>query len=612
MPVFKPSRPGALYWSRSTGGLRPKGKARGLVLGSSVASAPVAPSLVSIAVTPANPSIAAGSTEQFTATGTYSDSSTANITGSVTWSSSNTGEATIASGGLATGVSAGSPNIIATDPTTSIAGQTTLTVTASMPIGPGFQPAIVLSTIGDSILAGNTFPQSQYACSRQICASLGQYWALGPILAIPGASLSTGSGSSQISLQWTTGVSGGQNSPSGELCCVAGMPNVWFMDGGGNDVIVFGRTQAQAGADFGTTAQTVTSYLSGISAGGSGIGHILVVMTPTGRTGGDLSTLASLIRTNYASWAASGVRVILADAALDPNIGQGADTGSSYYVDGVHLSSTGAALLASIVQAALTAAGVVSAVNAAAPARIVDGVNTLPGLSGRYRMHYSLVADAGTMLWIDIAGNSNHLIRPPIVQRPGYSTAIAGYNSRGVATLNGSQDMLYSVQWAVAYGADRNNGVQVLTLAPPYTLYVVGNITTSAANASMYGFSPSNYLWGDGGTPSKYNFVPAGGSGVTGISVGATPHIFCIAVTSTSATCYVDSSATPVSTVTAAQATQTDAVFGALTDSGGQNPSLTMTGNIGALIICEGFAHGPSDIHTVFSTEGAFFGQSWT
>ncbi len=39
-----------------------------------------AATLQSIAVTPANPSIAKGVTQQFTATGTYSDSSTANVT----------------------------------------------------------------------------------------------------------------------------------------------------------------------------------------------------------------------------------------------------------------------------------------------------------------------------------------------------------------------------------------------------------------------------------------------------------------------------------------------------------------------------------------------------
>ena len=38
-------------------------------------------------MTPANPSIAPGTTEQFTATGTYSDSTTENLTTQVTWAS---------------------------------------------------------------------------------------------------------------------------------------------------------------------------------------------------------------------------------------------------------------------------------------------------------------------------------------------------------------------------------------------------------------------------------------------------------------------------------------------------------------------------------------------
>src|SRR6266567_8099753 len=51
--------------------------------------------LVSIGVTPANPNLPQGLTRQFTATGTYSDSSTQDLTAQVAWSSSNTGVATI-------------------------------------------------------------------------------------------------------------------------------------------------------------------------------------------------------------------------------------------------------------------------------------------------------------------------------------------------------------------------------------------------------------------------------------------------------------------------------------------------------------------------------------
>ncbi len=67
-----------------------------------------AANLTSIAVTPANPSIANGLTQQFTATGTYDDASTQDITSSVTWDSSDVGIATVsnvvASNGLATSV----------------------------------------------------------------------------------------------------------------------------------------------------------------------------------------------------------------------------------------------------------------------------------------------------------------------------------------------------------------------------------------------------------------------------------------------------------------------------------------------------------------------------
>jgi hypothetical protein len=74
--------------------------------------------LISLVVTPANPSIAAGNTQQFTATGTYSNGSTQNLTASVTWSSSAPGVATINAAGLASSLSAGSTIIIATLATT--------------------------------------------------------------------------------------------------------------------------------------------------------------------------------------------------------------------------------------------------------------------------------------------------------------------------------------------------------------------------------------------------------------------------------------------------------------------------------------------------------------
>ncbi len=86
--------------------------------------------LVSIAVTPSNPSIAKGLTQQFTATGTFSDSSTQDLTNSVTWVSATTSVATINAAGLATAVNVGTSTISATE--NSVSGSTTLTVTAAV------------------------------------------------------------------------------------------------------------------------------------------------------------------------------------------------------------------------------------------------------------------------------------------------------------------------------------------------------------------------------------------------------------------------------------------------------------------------------------------------
>jgi len=70
--------------------------------------------LTSITVTPSNPTITQGQTVQFTATGTYSDMSTSNITSIVSWSSSNPAVATVDSTGLASGVGLGAVTISAT------------------------------------------------------------------------------------------------------------------------------------------------------------------------------------------------------------------------------------------------------------------------------------------------------------------------------------------------------------------------------------------------------------------------------------------------------------------------------------------------------------------
>jgi hypothetical protein len=92
---------------------------------------PPVKSLVSIAVTPSNPNLAKGLTQQFTATGTFSDTSTADLTTSATWSSGTPAIATVnATSGLATSVTTGSTIITATSG--SVSGSSTLIVTPAV------------------------------------------------------------------------------------------------------------------------------------------------------------------------------------------------------------------------------------------------------------------------------------------------------------------------------------------------------------------------------------------------------------------------------------------------------------------------------------------------
>ena len=86
----------------------------------------VTATLVSIEVTPADPSIANGLTQQFTATGLYSDGSTQDLTTEATWASSDEAVATVSNTGLATAASVGSTTVSATSG--AVSGDATLTV----------------------------------------------------------------------------------------------------------------------------------------------------------------------------------------------------------------------------------------------------------------------------------------------------------------------------------------------------------------------------------------------------------------------------------------------------------------------------------------------------
>ncbi|AXR66998.1 Ig-like domain-containing protein [Leptospira mayottensis] len=124
----------------------------GSVLSSSKLVMVTSPAIVSVAVTPSNPSIAKGLTCQFKATATYTDNSTEDVTSMVSWSSSDSNKALVGndilSGGLATAIATGSSKITARYE--NLSGSSTLNVT------PATLTSIEVTPIFSSVAKGLT------------------------------------------------------------------------------------------------------------------------------------------------------------------------------------------------------------------------------------------------------------------------------------------------------------------------------------------------------------------------------------------------------------------------------------------------------------------------
>lgn len=105
------------------------------------------PSLVGVIVSPTNPTVAAATTQQFTATGIYSDKSIQLLTAGVTWTSNSPSIATINAAGVASAIAQGQTTIVSASVGT-ISGSTTLLV------GPPALVSLSISPSNPSVPAG--------------------------------------------------------------------------------------------------------------------------------------------------------------------------------------------------------------------------------------------------------------------------------------------------------------------------------------------------------------------------------------------------------------------------------------------------------------------------
>jgi uncharacterized protein YjdB len=245
--------------------------------------------LMSIDVSPATPSVAAGLTLSFNATGHFSDSSTLDITQLVLWQSSDNGVATISNfdstRGTITAVSQGTTTISAT--LGSITGTTPLSVTnaqlTSIQVTPANPAAVVGGTVQMTAIGAFT-DTSQQDITSQVTWASSDTTVAGVSNAASSKGLVTGNGVGQSTITATFGaiqgsatatISSDPNSPV-SLTAVAA-PDLILNDGADASTITVTVKPADSGGviadgtviDFQITQGTGTlSAASAMTSGG--------------------------------------------------------------------------------------------------------------------------------------------------------------------------------------------------------------------------------------------------------------------------------------------------------------------------------------------------------
>lgn len=556
-----------------------------------------APVLQSIVVTPASASIAKGLTQQFIATGTYSDGSTQNITAGATWASGAVSAATIgASTGLATGVGAGTSLITATQGST-VSPPATLTVTAAA------LQSISVTPAGPSITVGATqqfTATGSYTDGSTTNITTSVTWASGTtsvatIGSNTGMATGLAAGTSQI-----TAIQGSVVSPAETLTVINSTPVATslvcspenppynsavtlvptFSGGtgaiGSTGTFSFDITGSAVSGDSYTTPPVTAAMTYTLTVTGSG-------GTPTYK---GVRPLGVLFGGNIATTTCSVTPTSVSIASISP---------ANQTMAPGQLSFT-----------AVVSGGATNTVTWSASGGSFSGNNwTAPNTAGSYTITATSVDDPSTSLSTGAIVSLPAITGQPVSQNvcPGNPVTLsvsASYASSyqwklGGAAILGASSSSYEIPGAVSGDAGTYT-VTITNAAGNVTsnvarLVVGSSITSNPQSLSIYatqtatfsvsadGQSPFSYQWyeiapGDstgtvitGATSSTYT-TPAVNAGYDGAKYYATVTDICggSALTSTEATLTVTSGNVPP-TITTEPAGQTVAVGGTTTFS---------------------------------------------
>lgn len=311
--------------------------------------------LVSIQVTPANPSVTVGAMQQFAAVGMFSDGSTQDLTSSAAWTSSET-TTTISSSGQAVGVVIGRPRITATSG--SISGSTTLIVVIGQTLAVprfAYSANIVDNTIsvytvnatsgqlrhnGYALASGNPVsvavnPSGKFAYTADTAANAVSAFSIDPasgnLTEVPGSPFVAGSGPNSVAVDPSgvfvyTANQGGDvsafavNPPSGALVAVVGSPYLAGAQPVAVSVDPFGRfvyvTNASSNTISAYSIDPTTGALTAVpnSPFSTGMGPFSVEVDPLGK----FAYVANSLSNNVSAFAINSTAGTLAEIAGSP------------------------------------------------------------------------------------------------------------------------------------------------------------------------------------------------------------------------------------------------------------------------------------------------------
>jgi len=477
------------------------------------------PMLESIAVSAAAASIAKGSSDQFTAIGTFSDGATQNLTGSVTWVSSNTAVATVSGTGLATGIGAGSASISATQGSIAsnavvlaVTGPTLQSISVSAP------SASLASGSSEQITATGTFSDGS---SQNLTASAA--WSSSNSAAISLSStamaLAAGVGQSMISasqggitgalaLSGTANISGTvtpASSAAGTSVALGGTANATTTaDGNGNYSFTVSAngayTVTPSKASYGFAPSNVSVTVSNANVGGVNF------TVTTGQLG---MTPASFSFGNVNVGVTSQITATLTASGGDVTVTGDTITGSGFGFNGLTFPTTIAVGTSASFNVTFTpastgsASGTISLVNNTTTLSTANLSGSGAGLSvSPSNLTFGQVLDGAAsspqMLILNAVGNGLTITSDNISQNGGGGSAfsIAGLPAMPF-TLSAGQSAQASVTFAPSSGSPG-------TAAGTVTF--VSNMNSAASTMSGTGASNVGLAWTASTTPGvTYN-----------------------------------------------------------------------------------------------------------